>query len=119
VKDLTKELDLKTIRVSASGEREDRGAAMIFSIILLMILYVSILIWGQAVMTSVIEEKTSRVVEVMGSGVSPTTLLAGKLLGVGGAGLTQFSSGRSRSSASRWPWRGLSRGPSPCPRSPR
>jgi ABC-2 type transport system permease protein len=90
VKDLTKELDLKTIRVSASGEREDRGAAMIFSIILLMILYVSILIWGQAVMTSVIEEKTSRVVEVMGSGVSPTTLLAGKLLGVGGAGLTQF-----------------------------
>jgi len=42
------------------------------------------------VMTSVIEEKTSRVVEVMASGVSSTTLLAGKLLGVGGAGLTQF-----------------------------
>jgi ABC-2 type transport system permease protein len=55
-----------------------------------MILYVSILMWGQAVMTSVIEEKSSRVVEVMGAGVSSTTLLAGKLLGVGGAGLTQF-----------------------------
>jgi ABC-2 type transport system permease protein len=46
--------------------------------------------WGQSVMTSVIEEKSNRVVEVMGSGVSPTTLLAGKLIGVGGAGLTQF-----------------------------
>jgi ABC-2 type transport system permease protein len=90
VKDLTKELDLKTIRLSEKGEREDQGAAMIFSIILLMILYMSILLWGQAVMTSVIEEKTSRVVEVMAAGVSPTTLLAGKLLGVGAAGLTQF-----------------------------
>ena len=90
VKDLTKELDLKTIRLSEKGEREDQGAAMIFSIILLMILYMSILMWGQAVMTSVIEEKTSRVVEVMAAGVSPTTLLAGKLLGVGAAGLTQF-----------------------------
>ncbi len=90
VKDLTRELDLKTIRLSEKGEREDQGAAMIFSIILLMILYMSILMWGQAVMTSVIEEKTSRVVEVMAAGVSPTTLLAGKLLGVGAAGLTQF-----------------------------
>ena len=43
-----------TSRRSASsekGEREDQGAAMIFSIILLMILYMSILMWGQAVMT--------------------------------------------------------------------
>jgi ABC-2 type transport system permease protein len=90
VKDLTKELDLKTIRLSESGEREDQGAAMIFAIILLMILYTAILMWGQMLMTSVIEEKTSRVVEVMASGVPSTALLAGKLLGVGGAGLTQF-----------------------------
>ena len=90
VKDLTRELDLKTIRLSESGEREDQGAAFIFAVILLMILYTSILMWGQVVMTSVIEEKTSRVVEVMASGVPSTTLLAGKLLGVGAAGLTQF-----------------------------
>ncbi|HVO09308.1 MAG TPA: ABC transporter permease [Vicinamibacteria bacterium] len=90
VKDLTRELDLKTIRVSAGGEREDRGAAFFLSIILLMILYTSILMWGQLVMTSVIEEKGSRVVEVMASGLPPTQLLWGKLLGVGAAGLTQF-----------------------------
>jgi ABC-2 type transport system permease protein len=90
VKDLTRGLDLKTIRLSESGEREDQGAAFIFAVILLMILYTSILMWGQVVMTSVIEEKTSRVVEVMASGVPSTTLLAGKLLGVGAAGLTQF-----------------------------
>ena len=90
VKDLTKELDLKTIRLSASGEREDRGAAFFLAIILLMILYTSILMWGQLVMTSVIEEKTNRVVEVLASGLPPTQLLWGKLLGVGAAGLTQF-----------------------------
>jgi ABC-2 type transport system permease protein len=90
VKDLTKELDLKTIRLSDTGEREDQGAAFLFAVVLLMILYTSILMWGQMVMTSVIEEKTSRVVEVMASGVPSTTLLTGKLLGVGAAGLTQF-----------------------------
>jgi ABC-2 type transport system permease protein len=90
VENLTRGVDLKTIRVSESGEREDQGAAMIFALILLMILYSSIIMWGNAVMTSVIEEKTSRVVEVMASGVPSTTLLAGKLFGVGGAGLTQF-----------------------------
>jgi ABC-2 type transport system permease protein len=89
-KDLTRDLDLRTVRLTEAGEREDRGAAVLFSIVLLMILYTSILMWGQIVMTSIIEEKSSRVIEVVASGVSPTTLLAGKLLGVGGAGLTQF-----------------------------
>lgn len=91
VKDLTRDLDMKRIRLSETGEREERGPAMmIFALVLLMILYVSILIWGQAVLSSVIEEKTSRVVEVMAAGVSSTTLMLGKLIGVGSAGLTQF-----------------------------
>ena len=90
VKGLTRGLDLRTVRLSDAGEKEDRGAAVLVSIILLMILYTSILMWGQLVMTSIIEEKTSRVIEVVASGVPPTQILAGKLLGVGGAGLTQF-----------------------------
>lgn len=90
IRDLTKPLELKTIQLSAKGEREDRGAAFFLSIILLMILYTSILMWGQLVMTSVIEEKSSRVVEVMAAGVRSTQLFWGKLLGVGSAGLTQF-----------------------------
>jgi ABC-2 type transport system permease protein len=90
VNDLTRALDMKTIRLSEQGEREDRGAAMVLAMILLVILYVGILMWGQTVMTSVIEEKSSRVVEVMAAGVPSTTLLMGKLLGVGAAGLTQF-----------------------------
>ena len=90
MKGLVRKTDLKTIRVTAAGEREDRGATMIFSVILMMILYTTVLMWGQAVMTGVIEEKTSRVVEVIVSSVPSVKLLAGKLLGVGAAGLTQF-----------------------------
>ena len=91
VKRLTRRLELKTIRIGASGgEREDRGASALLSIVLLMMLYTTVIMWGQVVMTSVIEEKTSRVVEVMVSSIPSARLFAGKLLGVGAAGLTQF-----------------------------
>jgi len=90
VKDVTRRLQVKRVRVSDTGEREDRGASTILAMVLLMMLYVTVLMWGQLLLTSVIEEKTSRVVEVMAAAVSPSSLLAGKLLGVGAAGLTQF-----------------------------
>ena len=90
IKELTKELELKTIQLSEKGEREDRGAAILVAVVLMMILYMSILMWGQAVMTGVIEEKGSRVIEVLASGVPATQLLAGKLLGIGAAGFTQL-----------------------------
>jgi ABC-2 type transport system permease protein len=88
--ELLRGLEWRTIRLSEEGEQEDQGLGILLSIILLMILYTSILMWGQVVMTSIIEEKGSRVIEVVASGVAPTPLLAGKLLGVGAAGLTQF-----------------------------
>ncbi len=90
VNDLTRGLQWRTIRLSEEGEREDKGVGIIFAIILLMILYATILMWGQIVMAGVIEEKSSRVIEVLAAGAPPTQLLAGKLLGVGAAGLTQF-----------------------------
>ncbi len=90
VEELTRDMEWRTIRLSEEGEEEEQGLAIILAIVLLMILYTSILMWGQIVMTSIIEEKGSRVIEVVASGVPATQLLAGKLLGVGGAGLTQF-----------------------------
>jgi ABC-2 type transport system permease protein len=90
IKQLTRELELKTLQLSEKGEREERGAAILLAIVLMMILYMSILMWGQAVMTGVIEEKGSRVIEVLASGLPATQLLAGKLLGIGAAGLTQL-----------------------------
>jgi ABC-2 type transport system permease protein len=90
VKALTRKLDLRTIRVSATGEREDRGQSFILAMMLLTLLYTTVAMWGAAIMNGVIEEKSNRVVEVIVSSIPTGSLFAGKLLGVGAAGLTQF-----------------------------
>ena len=87
---LTRPLDLKRLRVSDKGEQEDRGVSFFLSLILVMMIYIGTLMWGQVVMTGVIEEKSNRVVEVIVSSTTPRNLLFGKLVGVGGAGLLQF-----------------------------
>jgi len=91
VKNLTRKVDLKTVRLSTSGEREDRGGSFFLAMILMTMLYTAIAMWGAAVMNGVIEEKTSRVVEMIVSSLPPWTFFGGKLLGVGAAGLTQFA----------------------------
>jgi ABC-2 type transport system permease protein len=89
VKAVTRKLDLRTVRLTASGEREDRGASFILALMLLTLLYMTVPMWGAAIMNGVIEEKSNRVVEVIVSSIPTSYLFAGKLLGVGGAGLTQ------------------------------
>ena len=89
VKAVTRKLDLRTVRLTASGEREDRGASFILALMLLTLLYTTLPMWGAAIMNGVIEEKSNRVVEVIVSSIPTSYLFAGKLLGVGGAGLTQ------------------------------
>ncbi len=91
VSEFTRAFDLKTVRLSSSGEREDRGTSFILALMLMMLLYSATAMWGSALMNGVIEEKTNRVVEVIVSSIPTTTLFAGKLLGVGAAGLTQFA----------------------------
>lgn len=55
------------------------------------ILYMTLLFYAVAVMRSVLEEKTSRIVEVVISSMRPFELMLGKILGVGAVGLTQFA----------------------------
>lgn len=54
------------------------------------LIYLAVLIYGQYVMQGVIEEKSSRVVEIVVSSVRPFELMMGKVLGIGAMGLTQF-----------------------------
>ncbi len=87
---LTRGVDLAAIRVTAGGAEEDRGLTFFFAMFLMMMIYMPVLMWGSVLMNGVIEEKTSRVVELVVSSVSPFTLLGGKVLGIGAAGLTQL-----------------------------
>lgn len=87
---VTRKLDLRTVRLTSSGAREDRGGTFVLAVLLMMMLYSTVAMWGAAIMNGVIEEKANRVVEVIVSSIPPSSLFWGKLLGVGAAGLTQF-----------------------------
>jgi ABC-2 type transport system permease protein len=58
--------------------------------VMMFLIYFVIIIYGNMVMRSVMEEKTSRIVEIIISSVKPFELMLGKIIGVGAVGLTQF-----------------------------
>ncbi len=81
-----------SISVDATGAEEEQDETVSFAMafILIMIIYIMVIMYGSHTLTAVIEEKSSRMVEVMLSSVSPGNLMLGKVLGIGLAGLTQF-----------------------------
>ncbi len=64
--------------------------AMAIGILMGFLMYLSVFIYGMMIFRSVMEEKTSRIVEVMISSVKPFQLMLGKIIGVGAVGFTQF-----------------------------
>ena len=88
---LLKDVDLQEVNVKAGKETKAGGVETFFSsILLVMLLYMTLLLYGVAVMRSVVEEKNSRVMEVMLSSCSAKEMMAGKILGVCAAGVTQI-----------------------------
>jgi len=84
------DLELDSERVSDTGRGGSGTLNLLFAVSVAMLLYVTIFLYGQNVLRGVMEERQSRVAEVVVSSVRPTTLLAGKVLGVGAVGLTQM-----------------------------
>ncbi|HEX2721351.1 MAG TPA: ABC transporter permease [Gemmatimonadaceae bacterium] len=82
-------LRLSSERVTDKGRGGSGTVSIIFAGGIAFLLYMSIVLYGQNVLRGVLEEKTTRVAEVVVSSVQPETLLAGKILGVGAVGLTQ------------------------------
>jgi len=88
---LLKPVKLETIRVEAGRETKANGQAMFFAVFaMVMLLYTAVIFYGVSVMRAVLEEKNSRVMEVLLSSATSTELMAGKLIGVGAVGLTQI-----------------------------
>jgi len=84
---------MKVQRVRIEGGREAKGSGtgrFLEITIMVMLIYVAVLLYGISVMRAVLEEKNSRVIEVLLSSASSTELMTGKLLGVGAVGLTQI-----------------------------
>jgi ABC-2 type transport system permease protein len=86
-------LELHTQRIGDKGREKGNQLGQIFlGYAVALLLYMMIVIYGQAIMRSVLEEKTTRVAEVVVSSVNTDILLAGKILGVGLVAITQVLS---------------------------
>jgi ABC-2 type transport system permease protein len=81
---------LQSEKVTDEGRGGSGLAGAVFGFVIAFLLYMSIILYGQAILRGVLEEKTTRVAEVVMSSVSADTLLAGKVIGVGAVGLTQY-----------------------------
>jgi ABC-2 type transport system permease protein len=92
VAEALKPVDVDTKKVENGKISESGGVAMFFTALLLMImLYVTILMYSMSVMRTVLEEKNSRIFEVLLSAATPKELMAGKILGAAGVGVTQIA----------------------------
>jgi ABC-2 type transport system permease protein len=89
---LSARTEWNSIAVTAEGgeEQQDESVSFAMAVVLIFIIYMMVLLYGNHTLTAVIEEKSSRMVEVMLASISPGEMMLGKVLGIGLAALTQF-----------------------------
>jgi ABC-2 type transport system permease protein len=92
IENLSKPVDLVAYQVNEKGEEgaKDTGAGFIMVFVIAFLIYISILLYGQVVLGAIVEEKETRIAEVLFSSVRSSTLMVGKLIGVSLVALTQL-----------------------------
>lgn len=86
-----KEINVQAEQIDENGEKHAHAiAAYGVGLLCAFLIYLSLFLYGAQVMRGVIEEKVSRIIEVVISSVKPFQLMLGKIIGVGMVGLTQF-----------------------------
>ncbi len=90
VRTLSRRVDLQSIKVGTAGEEKDSGEGLILVFATGFIIYLTVLMYGQIVLGAIIEEKETRIAEILFSSVKPFTLMVGKLTGVSLVALTQL-----------------------------
>jgi ABC-2 type transport system permease protein len=79
------------VDTTQAGKNADTVSTFVAIYVLFFLMYMVILLYGMNVARSIIEEKTSRVFEVLLATIKPEELMAGKVIGVGSVGLTQVA----------------------------
>ncbi len=87
---LSKRVNLDAKGLDERGGEKNTDGVMIASFIIGLMIYITLAIYGQAIMGAVVEEKETRIAEILFSSARPFELMLGKLVGVGLAGLTQL-----------------------------
>lgn len=86
-------VDFSTLTVKSNSiiVGQDQSQNFMHAYILMMVLYITVLVYGQIVAQSVATEKSSRAMELLITSADPKNLIFGKVLGTGFAGLTQMA----------------------------
>ncbi len=92
LKNLKTKISLKQINLTKTGEEKSSNSGLLYGLgfALGIMIYVFVLVYGIQIMQGVIDEKTSKVVEVIVSSVKPFQLMLGKIIGIAAVGVLQF-----------------------------
>ena len=90
LKDLSRNVDFDAKSLDEKGGEKDSDSVFIASFIIGLMIYLTLAIYGQMILAAVVEEKETRIAEILFSSAKPFELMMGKLTGVGLAGLTQL-----------------------------
>jgi ABC-2 type transport system permease protein len=90
LRDAAKPVDLDEMALDEKGEEKDNSGTFAAAFAIGLMIYITLAIYGQAIMAAVVEEKETRIAEILFSSARPFELMLGKLVGVGLAGLTQL-----------------------------
>jgi len=91
LKDLSRNVDFDAKSLDEKGYEKDSDSVFIASFIIGLMIYITLAIYGQMILAAVVEEKETRIAEILFSSARPFELMMGKLTGVGLAGLTQLA----------------------------
>jgi ABC-2 type transport system permease protein len=93
LKNLKSNITLNQFRISESGEEKSSNSGILYGagFLLGILIYIFVLVYGIQIMQGVIDEKTSKIVEVIVSSVKPFQLMMGKIIGIASVGLLQFT----------------------------
>lgn len=91
VREFSRPVKLQSFKVGDRGEERDAGEGFVLVFASGFIIYLTILMYGQVILGAVIEEKETRIAEILFSSVKPFPLMMGKLIGISLVALTQLS----------------------------
>lgn len=92
MEDVKVEVNVQTFDLDSSDQKSTSSmVSYMLGLLMMLMLYMFIMLYGQMVMTSIIEEKGNRVLEIVVSSVKPTHLMLGKILGIGSVAVTQVA----------------------------
>lgn len=92
IDELSRPVDVVTYPVNEKGEEgvKDSGAGFVLVFVIAFLIYITVLLYGQVILGAIVEEKETRIAEILFSSVKSMTLMIGKLIGVSLVALTQL-----------------------------